>query len=164
MNASCSASITVLSLSLHWDWRWLSLSIRLQSLSLLQQSLISSPQNCWRDHLCDFCGGVVMYITSASASASSLLRASRARLCGSLSSASRTLAAQSPRTPSPSADQCRSLSFSSAVRSLRCSVPRWSHGVEWRSPASLRPQIRAVAPVIERLQRKFATMGNFTLC
>ncbi|KAI6697513.1 hypothetical protein NL676_017632 [Syzygium grande] len=102
-----------------------------------------------------------MYITSASATASSLLRASRARLCGPFASASasRTLAAPSPR-PAPLADRCRSLSFYSAVRSLRGSVPRWSHGVDWRSPLSLRPQIRAVAPVIERLQRKFATMAS----
>ncbi|KAJ9170077.1 hypothetical protein P3X46_018211 [Hevea brasiliensis] len=105
-----------------------------------------------------------MYIT-ASTSASSLLRASRARLSSSLSSSitrASALASPPPKvSPSSFANttQHRSLSFSAAVRSLRCSVPRWSHGVDWRSPVSLRSQIRAVAPVIERFQRKIATMA-----
>lgn len=108
-----------------------------------------------------------MYKTT-SASASSLLRASRARLSSSSSSssssiyrASAPLASPPPPPASSLANtiQHRSLSFSSAFRSLRCSVPRWSHGVDWRSPLSLRSQIRAVAPVIEQFQRKIATMA-----
>lgn len=101
-----------------------------------------------------------MYIT-ASSSASSILRASssylRARLVSP--SLSRTSVASSPPKV------YRSLNFSSAVRSLRFSSPRWSHGVDWRSPISLRSQIRAVAPVIEQFQRKISTMGTVSkLC
>ncbi|KAF2284956.1 hypothetical protein GH714_033068 [Hevea brasiliensis] len=102
--------------------------------------------------------------TAASASASALLRASRARLSSSLSSSitrASAHASSSPPKVSPSSlvntTQCRSLSFSAAVWP---SVPSWSHGVRWQSPVSLRPQIRAVAPVTERFQRKIATMGG----
>ncbi|KAJ8749251.1 hypothetical protein K2173_018730 [Erythroxylum novogranatense] len=108
-----------------------------------------------------------MYVT-ASTSASSVLRASRARLSFSLSSSLTCLSRTSVAPPPPpnplhpsfaAADQRRSLSFTSAVRSLRCSVPRWSHGVDWRSPISLRAQSRAAAPIVERFQRKIATMA-----
>ncbi|XP_021822858.1 aconitate hydratase, cytoplasmic [Prunus avium] len=101
-----------------------------------------------------------MYINTASSSASSLLRASRARLFSSSSSSSpisRTFAG-SPLRPSHHhfASQ-RFLSSSSAVRSFS----RWSHGgVHWRSPYALRSQIRAVAPVIEQFQRKIASMAS----
>ncbi|KAF2284960.1 hypothetical protein GH714_033102 [Hevea brasiliensis] len=102
--------------------------------------------------------------TAASASASALLRASRARLSSSLSSSitrASAHASSSPPKVSPSSlvntTQCRSLSFSAAVWP---SVPSWSHGVRWQSPVSLRPQIRAVAPVTERFQRKIATMAS----
>ncbi|XVF70692.1 hypothetical protein PTKIN_Ptkin11bG0182800 [Pterospermum kingtungense] len=54
----------------------------------------------------------------------------------------------------------RSLSFSSSLRSLRCSAPRWSHGVDWRSPASLRAQARIAAPVMERFHRRIATIAS----
>lgn len=55
----------------------------------------------------------------------------------------------------------RFLSFSSALRSVRSSVPRWSHGVDWKSPASLSSQIRTCAvPLSNVLYRKIATMGN----
>ncbi|GLU01079.1 hypothetical protein SLE2022_184050 [Rubroshorea leprosula] len=90
-----------------------------------------------------------MYRT-ASSSSSALLRA---RL---FSSSLRTTLTSPP--PSSLINH-RSFSFSTAVRALRCSVPRWSHGVDWRSPVSLRAQIRGVAPVIEQLERKFATMA-----
>ncbi|OAY33109.1 aconitate hydratase, cytoplasmic [Manihot esculenta] len=106
-----------------------------------------------------------MYIT-ASSSTSSLIRASRARLSSSFSSSitrASALASPPPKVSSSllaNTAQHRSLSFSAAVRSIRCSVPRWSHGVDWRSPVSLRSQIRAVAPVIERFQRKIATMAS----
>lgn len=103
---------------------------------------------------------IVMYITTSTSAASSLLRASsRSRFVSSLSSF-KSLPARS-LSPSPSSlVSQRSLGFASAVRSFRCSVPRWSHRVDWRSPLSLRAQIRTVAPAIERLERAFATMGT----
>ncbi|XP_022968942.1 aconitate hydratase, cytoplasmic-like [Cucurbita maxima] len=91
----------------------------------------------------------------ASASASALLRASRARLL-SPSFCSRAFPGSSPKPSSLSfATTYSSLSGSSAFRS----VSRWSHGVDWRSPLSLRAQIRAAAPVIERFHRKFSSMA-----
>ncbi|PPE01907.1 hypothetical protein GOBAR_DD01047 [Gossypium barbadense] len=91
----------------------------------------------------------------SSSASSSLLRAaslySRTRF---FHSSFRNL---SPSSPSL-LDHQRSLA-SAAVRSFHCSVPRWSHRLHWRSPFSLRAQIRAVNPVIERLERKFSTMA-----
>ncbi|KAF5458346.1 hypothetical protein F2P56_022383 [Juglans regia] len=95
--------------------------------------------------------------------ASSILRAASSTSSSSSSYLLATLRSPSlSRTfvaSSPSLRACRSFS-SSAARSLCCSSPRWSHGVHWRSPISLRAQIRAVAPVIERFQRKIATMAS----
>ncbi|XP_010433420.1 PREDICTED: aconitate hydratase 3, mitochondrial [Camelina sativa] len=56
----------------------------------------------------------------------------------------------------------RSKSFSSALRSFRvCSAStRWSHGGSWRSPVSLRAQSRNSAPVMEKFERKYATMTS----
>ncbi|XP_042514227.1 aconitate hydratase, cytoplasmic [Macadamia integrifolia] len=102
-----------------------------------------------------------MYISASSSAA--LLRASRVRFSSSLSSLpsfTRTLASPLPNSSSPSLIKARSLSFCTAFRSIRTSVPRWSHGVDWRSPASLRAQIRTATPVIERFQRKIATMAS----
>ena len=98
-----------------------------------------------------------MYITASSSAASSLFRASRANTRLFSHSFSRVL---SPSSLPSSSTSYRSLSFASAVRSVRCSVPRWSHGVHWHSPYSRCSQIRAVAPVIEQFQRKIATMGT----
>ncbi|KAL9453651.1 hypothetical protein AB3S75_009289 [Citrus x aurantiifolia] len=104
-----------------------------------------------------------MYITTSTSAASSLLRASsRSRFVSSLSSFKSLPARSLSPSPSPSPPSLvsqRSLGFASAVRSFRCSVPRWSHRVDWRSPLSLRAQIRTVAPAIERLERAFATMA-----
>ncbi|KAK9284321.1 hypothetical protein L1049_023492 [Liquidambar formosana] len=105
-----------------------------------------------------------MYITTSSSSSSALLRASRA-LYSSSSISRFALSRTSPQSSSPSLSnlqhQHRSVSsVSSAFRSLRTSVPRWSHGVDWRSPASLRAQIRTVAPVFERFERRIATMAS----
>ncbi|PPR99342.1 hypothetical protein GOBAR_AA21326 [Gossypium barbadense] len=90
----------------------------------------------------------------SSSASSSLLRAassySRTRF---FHSSFRNL---SPSSPSLLNHQ-RSLA-SAAVRSFHCS-PRWSHRLDWRSPFSLRAQVRAVNPVIERLERKFSTMA-----
>lgn len=93
-------------------------------------------------------------------SASSLLRATRSKLIPP-SYLSRTFASP-PARPSP----YRSPAFSSssaAATAARSSVHRWSHGVLWRSPYSLRPQIRAIAPFIERFHRKIATSGTSPL-
>ncbi|KAM1015941.1 hypothetical protein FF1_045552 [Malus domestica] len=99
-----------------------------------------------------------MYINTASCSASSLLRASRARFFSSSSSAvSRTFVSSPLRPSHHHFASLRFLSASSAARSF----PRWSHGgVHWRSPYTLRSQIRAVAPVIEQFQRKIASMAS----
>ncbi|KAM7498886.1 hypothetical protein LguiA_023300 [Lonicera macranthoides] len=96
-----------------------------------------------------------MYI-GTSASSSALVRASKVRFASSIS-----LSLSKPTSvSSPSLVSYRSLSSSSAFRSLRFSVPRWSHGVDWRSPASLRAQIRNAVPVIQRFERKIATMAT----
>ncbi|XP_068334406.1 aconitate hydratase, cytoplasmic [Pyrus communis] len=99
-----------------------------------------------------------MYMNTASCSASSLLRASRARFFSSSSSAvSRTFVTSPIRPSHHHFASLRFLSSSSAARSF----PRWSHGgVHWRSPYTLRSQIRAVAPVIEQFQRKIASMAS----
>lgn len=107
-----------------------------------------------------------------SSSTSALIRASRIRFSSSLARAavspsiSRTpgIGASSANSSSPSLIGYRSLSSLSSFRSLRSSVPRWSHGVDWRSPVSLRAQIRTATPVIERFQRKIATMGIQLFC
>ncbi|KAI8008595.1 hypothetical protein LOK49_LG07G02578 [Camellia lanceoleosa] len=78
-----------------------------------------------------------------------------------LSLLSKPVSSSSPALSSPSiSNQCRSFSFSSAFRNLRCSVPRWSHGVDWNSPASLTAQIRTASPLIGRFERKIATMAS----
>ncbi|KAK9024688.1 hypothetical protein V6N11_004846 [Hibiscus sabdariffa] len=66
----------------------------------------------------------------------------------------------SPYSASPSSvpfwnQKCRSLSFSSSLRSLR-----WSHGVDWRSPGSLRVQARNPVPVTEKFHRRIATTAS----
>ncbi|XP_027347013.1 aconitate hydratase, cytoplasmic isoform X1 [Abrus precatorius] len=90
-----------------------------------------------------------MYIT-----ASPLLRVTRPKLFFS-SSVSRTFA----YPPSVTAYSSRS-SFSFGTLSFRSSVPRWSHRLHSTSPLTVRPQIRAVAPAVQRFHRKIATMAN----
>lgn len=53
----------------------------------------------------------------------------------------------------------RTLSFSSALRSLTYSAPLWSRDINWRSPLSLRAQSRTATPGLERLERKLSTLG-----
>ncbi|KAL5978619.1 hypothetical protein ACLOJK_029736 [Asimina triloba] len=71
------------------------------------------------------------------------------------------------RTLSPSSN-ARSLSFSrsgiAAFQSpiLRSSAP-WQHGSAWRSPLSLRAQVRSSAAVIERFERKMSTVAAFLI-
>lgn len=115
---------------------------------------------------------IVMYFPTywsspSTTSSSSILRACRLRFVSTLSSSlNHSFAPPSQVCPPPSTISSRSLSFSSAFRSLRCSAPRWSYGVDWRSPVSLRAQIRTASPVLERFERKIATMGmmRFILC
>uniref|UniRef100_A0A7N0TFJ0 Aconitase/3-isopropylmalate dehydratase large subunit alpha/beta/alpha domain-containing protein n=1 Tax=Kalanchoe fedtschenkoi TaxID=63787 RepID=A0A7N0TFJ0_KALFE len=98
---------------------------------------------------------------STSSSSSALFRATRA-LYSTTSLASRPAIYRSSFTPpaaAPSLNQSRLLSFSSSSRSLAPALPRWSHGVAWRSPVSLRAQIRTAAPLIERLEHRFSTMA-----
>ncbi|KAK6154428.1 hypothetical protein DH2020_008676 [Rehmannia glutinosa] len=106
----------------------------------------------------------------SSTSSTSILRVCRVRFASivsssvnrSFSSPSRTFSRNQPShaCPPPSNISCRSLSFSSAFRSIRCSAPRWSYGVGLRSPVSLRAQSRTASPVFERFERKIATMAS----
>ncbi|KAG8365085.1 hypothetical protein BUALT_Bualt18G0067500 [Buddleja alternifolia] len=115
--------------------------------------------------------------SSASSSSSSILiRACRIRFANSSSSSSsvnRSFSLPPSRTfaknttsfacsPPSTVISHWSLNFASAFRSIRCSAPRWSHGgVDWRSPVSLRAQIRTTAsPVLQRFERKIATMAS----
>ncbi|KAI5674797.1 hypothetical protein M9H77_15161 [Catharanthus roseus] len=111
-----------------------------------------------------------MYVptcSSSSSSTSAILRAAaasaRVRFASSLSdSFSSSVANKSfrPCSKSKSFVDFQSKKLSWSVRSLTYSVPKWSHGVAWRSPLSLRAQIRTASPVIERFQRKIATMAG----
>ncbi|CAH9109673.1 unnamed protein product [Cuscuta epithymum] len=95
-----------------------------------------------------------MYMNHAS-----LLRISSSSLCRPRLFSSSTFSLHRP-SPSLYQRQSRPLSFASAFRSLRCSAPRWSHGVGWKSPASLTSQIRAAAPVFTEFHRKIASMAS----
>ncbi|KAL6956612.1 aconitate hydratase [Sarracenia purpurea var. burkii] len=73
----------------------------------------------------------------------------------------RAAVASSPAQSSPSlANQYWSFSFVSAFRYARCSVPRWSHNIDWKSPTSLTAQIRATTSGVNQFKRKIATMGT----
>ncbi|PSR78366.1 Aconitate hydratase [Actinidia chinensis var. chinensis] len=102
-------------------------------------------------------------------SSAALRRASRARISSpssshSLSSSSSSLSgdvsSSPPHSYSSFSNQYRSFSFSAALRHIRSSAPRWSHGGDWKSPASLTVQIRTAAPCIDRFERTIATMGT----
>uniref|UniRef100_A0A7N0TIU7 Aconitate hydratase n=1 Tax=Kalanchoe fedtschenkoi TaxID=63787 RepID=A0A7N0TIU7_KALFE len=88
---------------------------------------------------------------STASSSSAVIRATRA-LYSTTYLASRPSIYRSSFVPPTAANQSRLLSFSAAV-------PRWSHRAAWRSPASLRADIRTAAPLIERLERAFSTMA-----
>ncbi|KAL2944664.1 Aconitate hydratase 2 mitochondrial [Bienertia sinuspersici] len=95
--------------------------------------------------------------SSSSTSLSPLLRAARNRFSLSNSASSSSGVFSALRSHPVSGN--RYLSFSSALRSIGCSSSRWSHGVDWRSPVSLRAQIATSSPLIERFQRRIATMA-----
>ncbi|KAI4325086.1 hypothetical protein MLD38_030513 [Melastoma candidum] len=100
-----------------------------------------------------------MYVRGGSASASFLLRASRFRT-SSWSPSTCCVSPAGARLASPSSGCGRSFGFSSFAAprsSVFFSLPRWTYGVDWRMAAGFRSRISAVAPVIERVQRGFAT-------
>ncbi|KHG15607.1 Aconitate hydratase 2, mitochondrial -like protein [Gossypium arboreum] len=100
-----------------------------------------------------------MYITASSSPSSSLLRAASAYSPTLFFRSSfRNLTSTNQASLSVINHHRRSLT-STAVRSFHCSVPRWSPRLDWRSPLNLRSEIRAFNPIIEQLQRKFATMA-----
>lgn len=114
---------------------------------------------------------LIMYLSTRCSSSSAFLRASRLPFASTLSTVP-TFTSISPvsrifsfpsfsrhiQSAAPFSVNYRSF-FSSALPSLSYSTPRWSHGVDWRSPISLRAQIRTASPDIERLDRNIATMG-----
>lgn len=101
----------------------------------------------------------IVYSPTTSSASLSLLRAARLGFSSSLSRTTANSLVSSSHSSSPSLIKYRSLSSFPSFRSVR----PWSHGGDWRSPLSLRAQIRSAAPVIERFQRKVATMGNSLL-
>ncbi|KAF7112218.1 hypothetical protein RHSIM_RhsimUnG0250200 [Rhododendron simsii] len=99
----------------------------------------------------------IVYSPTTSSASLSLLRAARLGFSSSLSRATTAASlVSSSHSSSSSLIKYRSLSSFPSFRSVR----PWSHGGDWRSPLSLRAQIRSAAPVIERFQRKVATMAS----
>lgn len=100
-----------------------------------------------------------MYKTTSS----SLLRAasSRSPLLSSRSSLSQSSSSSAASaSPSPPSSLLGRRSFATSSPAFR-SLPRWSHCLHSRpSPFRLSSQIRAVSPGLDRLERKFSSMGN----
>ncbi|KAL2247627.1 UNVERIFIED_CONTAM: Aconitate hydratase 3, mitochondrial [Sesamum indicum] len=95
---------------------------------------------------------------SSSSTSSSVLRACRVRFASTLSSSvTRSFSSPCRASPRTCSGSCRSVCLSPA---FRCSAPRWSYGVDWRSPVRVRAQIRSASPVLERFERKIATMAS----
>ncbi|KAI3769699.1 hypothetical protein L6452_00810 [Arctium lappa] len=66
-----------------------------------------------------------------------------------------------PPSPSPSPLASRSRSHATASAGFRSLRSPWSHGVDWKSPASLSSQIRTTAsPVLDRFHRSLATIAS----
>ncbi|KAL6544479.1 Acyl CoA oxidase [Orobanche minor] len=98
---------------------------------------------------------------SSTASSSSIIRACTVRFATTISSSvNHSFPRPFPRNSCPSNTSYRSLSLSSAFRPIRCSASRWSHGVDRRHSVSVRAQIRTASPVLERFERKIATMAS----
>ncbi|XP_047323621.1 aconitate hydratase, cytoplasmic-like [Impatiens glandulifera] len=96
-------------------------------------------------------------------SSSALRRASRTGISSSssFSSGSGAVASSTATHSSPAVtNQFRSFTFSSARRHVRCLSPRWSHGVDSRSPMSLTSQIRGTALASARFERMIATKAS----
>ncbi|KAL3509755.1 hypothetical protein ACH5RR_029156 [Cinchona calisaya] len=98
------------------------------------------------------------YFTSSSPSSSRLSRRTASAVVNTVSE-SKTINSV-PKTFNGPCGNPRFLSFSTALRSVRSSVPRWSHGVDWKSPASLNSQIRTASPAVDGFYRKIATMAS----
>ncbi|CAI9772743.1 unnamed protein product [Fraxinus pennsylvanica] len=101
-----------------------------------------------------------MYITTAllrrTSSSSSNTSTTGKRLLSSLSKKPVSSSASSPISSNFNQTHQRSLSFYSALRSAQ----RWSHGVDWKSPASLGAQIRIASSAASLFQRNIATMAS----
>ncbi|CAA3010903.1 aconitate hydratase, cytoplasmic [Olea europaea subsp. europaea] len=101
-----------------------------------------------------------MYITTAllrrASSSSSNTSTAGKRLISSLSKKSVSNSASSPISSNFNQKNQRSLSFYSALRTAQ----RWSHGVDWKSPASLGAQIRIASSAASLFQRNIATMAS----
>ncbi|KAK6784968.1 hypothetical protein RDI58_018423 [Solanum bulbocastanum] len=95
----------------------------------------------------------------SSSAASSLLRASSSVTRPLASTSSTATASHAPCRAGAGVASGNQQRYSSTLRSLRCSVPRWSHGVDWKSPISLTAQIRTAAPALNGFHRKLATMA-----
>lgn len=104
--------------------------------------------------------------SSLSSSSISSLRAVRHRFASTLSLSPSTNSSYSPTSRIFSAARSQPISgyrFSPGFRSICSSSSRWSHGVDWRSPVSLRAQIATATPTpLERFQRRIATMGTIS--
>ncbi|KNA06863.1 hypothetical protein SOVF_177160 [Spinacia oleracea] len=102
--------------------------------------------------------------SSLSSSSISSLRAVRHRFASTLSLSPSTNSSYSPTSRIFSAARSQPISgyrFSPGFRSICSSSSRWSHGVDWRSPVSLRAQIATATPTpLERFQRRIATMAS----
>ncbi|KAI9115728.1 hypothetical protein K1719_013397 [Acacia pycnantha] len=98
------------------------------------------------------------FSSSSSPSFSLLKGASRLRFLSSPSKPS-SISKIPPSSVSFSNQKLQSLSFSSALRCISCSTAPWSHGVDWRSPPSLRLQARVAAPRSPPAQ-SFSTMAS----
>ena len=100
-----------------------------------------------------------MYKTTSS----SLLRAasSRSPLLSSRSSLSQSSSSSAASaSPSPPSSLLGRRPFATSSPAFR-SLPRWSHCLHSRpSPFRLSSQTRAVSPGLDRLERKFSSMGN----
>ncbi|XP_010467089.1 PREDICTED: aconitate hydratase 2, mitochondrial [Camelina sativa] len=99
-----------------------------------------------------------MYITASSSATSSILRAASSSSRSSSLFSFRSLL--SPSVASHSSSLLTRRSFGTISPAFR-SLPRWSHCFHSKpSPFSLTSQIRAVSPVLDRLQRTFSSMAS----
>ncbi|CDP10817.1 unnamed protein product [Coffea canephora] len=98
--------------------------------------------------------------TNSSRNFTSSSRLPRTTAAGSIVEGAATRVNSAKSFNGNSVNNPRLLSYSSALRSVRSSVPRWSHGVDWKSPSSLCSQIRTTSPACNGFYRKMATMAS----